>query len=346
MTYVDSHSNTEIINYFKILSSDYPNFIDKYIRTLEMQRLHSIGQFCGCDYTKLHSCKYWYSRLDHSIACALMTWHFTKNKTQTLCALFHDLGTPAFSHCVDYLLNDFLDQESSEKNINEIILNSDQITRYLTEDKISIDEVLDINRYTIVENKKPKICVDRLDGILHTGLVWCHFWELKDIKEIYDDIVVLTNEQNEQELGFNDLKIADEFFKGTFKYSVALQQNEDKLTMQFIADCLRKLIDNKSITFQSLYLLSEQEIINIIKNDNSINAKWGIFENASVLTRTDVKPEDKYFISVDCKKRYAIPLIRHNKQVVRLNKISKDCDNLLNEYLNYNDSKFAYIDFE
>lgn len=187
--------------------------------------------------------------------------------------------------------------------------------------------------------------MDRLDGILHTGLVWCHFWELKDIKEIYDNIVVLTNEQNEQELGFNDLKIANKFFKGVFKYGVALQQNEDKLTMQFIADCLRKLIDNKSITFQSLYLLSEREIINIIKKDTSINARWGIFENTSVLARTDVKPKDKYFISVDCKKRYAIPLIRHNKQVIRLNKISKDCDNLLSEYLNYNDSKFAYIDF-
>jgi HD superfamily phosphohydrolase len=39
----------------------------------------------------------------------------TKDKKQTLCALFHDLGTPAFSHVVDFMFNDPTNQASSEK---------------------------------------------------------------------------------------------------------------------------------------------------------------------------------------------------------------------------------------
>ncbi|MGI6325153.1 MAG: hypothetical protein ACOXZS_04370 [Bacilli bacterium] len=44
--------------------------------TKTLQRLAGIGFLCGIDYTKLYAneIKYWYSRLDHSIGCALITW--------------------------------------------------------------------------------------------------------------------------------------------------------------------------------------------------------------------------------------------------------------------------------
>ncbi|MFV0250015.1 MAG: hypothetical protein ACK5HP_03155 [Bacilli bacterium] len=344
MTYIESIKNSELKEYFKLLSTNYPNFIDKYIDTKEMQRLNGIGQFCGCDYTKLHSCKYWYSRLDHSIACALMTWHFTKNKEQTLGALFHDLGTPAFSHCIDYLLNDFINQESSERSIKEVILSSKELMNYLNEDNIDIDSVADISKYTIVENKKPKICVDRLEGVIGTGLVWCHFWEISNIKEIYDNITILINEENEQEIGFNNVDIANKFFEGVFKYSMVLQQNEDKLTMQFIADTLKQLIDSNIIKLDMLYNLSEQQVIEIIKSNDLPSEKWVMFENTNTLFRTEEEPKNKYYVSVDCKKRYVVPLVKHYNKTIRLNDVSKSCENLLNEYLNYSDSKYAYID--
>ncbi len=344
MEYLKKHSNQEIVAYFKILSEDYPCFIDKYIKTKELQRLHGIGLFCGCDYTKLHSCKYWYSRLDHSVACALMTWHFTKSKAQTLGALFHDLGTPTFSHCIDYLLNDFVNQESSEKQVEEIINNSDEIMKYLKEDGLEVDKVIDIDKYTIIENKGPKICVDRLEGIITTGLVWCHFWTINDIKEIYDNITVLTNEENELEIGFKDLDVANMFFEGVFKYSMVLQKNEDKLTMQFIADTLKTLIDNKIISFNDLYLLSEENIIRIIKNNSLTSKTWHIFENTTTIKRTSLRPKNKYYISVNCKKRYVIPLVKKDNKVIRLNLISKQCEELLNQYLNYDDSKYAYLE--
>ena len=344
MTYIETLENDELVKYFKILSNDYPNFIDKYIKTKEMQRLHSIGQFCGCDYTKLYSCKYWYSRLDHSIACALMTWHFTKDKKQTLGALFHDLGTPAFSHCIDYLLNDSIKQESSEKNITDIISNSKEITKLLEEDKININDVTDIGKYTIVENERPKICVDRLEGILHTGLVWCHFWQIRDIEEIYNNITVLINEENEQEIGFTNISIANKFYEGAYKYSIVLQQNENKFTMQFISGTLKKLLDNKIIFLENLYSLSEQEIINIIKENDLTSKNWKTFENTETIHREETKPKNKYYVSIECKKRYVIPLIKQENNIIRLNKISKDCEKLLNDYLNYNDTKYSYID--
>ena len=341
--YIRQHSNKELFDYFKTVSSSYPHFIDKYINAQDLKRLSDIGQFCGCDYTKLFNVKYWYSRLDHSIICALMTWNFTKDKKQTLAALFHDLGTPAFSHCVDFLLGDYLNQESAEINIGKIISESETLTSYLEDDNITVEDVSYLEKYTILENKKPKLCIDRLDGVFHTGLIWKQFWSLDDIKYIYSNIVVLKNEDGEDELGFNDLSSAFKFFEGVYKYSMVLQQNEDKFTLQFIGDSLKYIIDSGVLTIDDLYKLSEKEIVDLIKINDNRKISWDTFTNATKLHKSKNKPNVDYFVSVDSKKRYVIPLCLNDGNVVRLNTISSECQKLLDDYMNYSDSKYCYI---
>lgn len=340
--YIESLNN-ELKEYFNILcDNNYPYFIDKYIELPELQRLKGIGYFCGCDYTKIYSIKYWYSRLDHSITCALMAWHFTKDKTQTLAALFHDIGTPAFSHCIDYLLNDTINQESSEKDVFDIIKSSNSIIKYLEFDCVELVDLKDTSKYTILENKKPKLCIDRLDGILHTCLIWLHCWEISKVKKVYNDIVVHKNEFGEDEIGFLDQDICEMFFDGIYEYSMALQKNEDKFVMQCISDLLKKLIELEKITIEDLYLKSELDIIDIINKYYS--KEWNIFSNANELKRSNTKPNGVYSISVECKKRYVIPLCKNNEEVERLNDIFENCQKLLDEYLNFEDTKYSYIE--
>jgi len=333
--------NGEIREYFNILcKGDYPIFIDKYIDTKEMQRLSGIGQFCGCDYTSIHNVKYWFSRLDHSIATALMTWNFTKDKTQTLAALFHDLGTPAFSHCIDYLMGDTINQESSEINVYDVINNSITIKDYLKIDNINIKDIKDISIYPVVENKKPKICVDRLDGILGTCLVWQQYWDLSTVKKVYDDMVVLTNEYDEDEIGFQTKEIAELFFEGVFKYSIELQKNEDKYTMQFIADILKDMLKNNRLKLDDLYIFSEEYIISMIK---TVYSDYNVFSKTKMIERTDEIPEKHYYVSIDAKKRYVVPICINSNKIARLDTFSNKCKEKLEEYLNFKDSKYAYV---
>lgn len=333
--------NKEIDNYFNILcKGDYPNFIDKYIDTVEMQRLAYVGQFCGCDYTKIHNIKYWYSRLEHSIATALMTWNFTKDKTQTLAALFHDLGTPTFSHCIDYVMGDTVNQESSEIDVFTIIKSSSKIANYLKDDDVNIDDLEDLEKYPIVENKKPKLCVDRLDGVLHTCLIWQQYWDLSTVKKVYDNIVVLNNEYDELEIGFQNQEIAELFFDGVFKYSIELQKNEDKYAMQFIADIIKDMIDKKILKINDLYELKEKTIVSMMFE---LYDEFEHFSNAEKIERTDEIPFDCYYVSVDAKKRYVIPICINGNKIARLDTFSTNCKEKLEEYLNYKDSKYAYV---
>ena len=78
----------EYINIF--IDQEFPEFINKYLKTKTLNRLKYITQFCGCDYTKLYSPRFLYTRLDHSLVVAHMTWHFTHSKKETIIALLHD----------------------------------------------------------------------------------------------------------------------------------------------------------------------------------------------------------------------------------------------------------------
>lgn len=334
--------NQEINEYFNILcNNDYPGFIDKYLNTKELNRLKGIGQFCGCDYTKLYNIKYWYSRYYHSIAVALMTWNFTKDKDQTLAALFHDLGTPVFSHSIDFMLGDSLNQESSELNVKDIIMNSDEIKKLLIEDNIDINLVCNIDKYTIIENSKPKLCADRLDGVLHTVLIWLNTYDIKKIETIYKNIVVLNNEDNELELGFKNKESGEEFFEAVMIYSIELQKNEDKYILSYIANATKYLIDNNIINHNDLYKLSEEEVIKMMKLNIS---SWNIFEQANTLIRTEIKPNNKFYVSTETKKRTVIPICLDNDNNIRLNLISNKVEKQIQEYKDFKDSTYCYVE--
>lgn len=330
----------ELKGYFLTLcDNDYPLFIEKYLNTKPLKRIGNIGQFCGCDYSKIFDVKYFYSRLDHSVACSLMTWHFTKDKKKTLMALFHDLGTPCFSHAIDYLFGDSEKQESSEKDIFDIISSSDEIMNLLNEDNISIDDLKEAYKCSIVENERPKICVDRLDGILGTALVWLGFWEIDDVKYIYKDLSVLINEDGNKEIGFNNINIAEYFYDAAYKYSIACQCSEDKYVMQFIADALKILVENGIITLEDLYEKEEKEIVDLLEKYISC---FSDFMNANKVERKEEKP-DCYYVSKDAKRRYVIPLCHYKDEDYRLNDISGKVKEQISRYLNYKDSLYTYV---
>ena len=55
---------------------------------------------------------------------------FYYDKKKTIMALLHDIGTPCFAHCIDFVFNDYTSQESSEKSIIEIIKNDNKMQSF------------------------------------------------------------------------------------------------------------------------------------------------------------------------------------------------------------------------
>lgn len=340
--------NEIITEYRKILCKEEPEFLEEYIHTKPMQRLDTIGCACGTDYVKMFHNKFFYSNLQHSINVALIIWNFTKDKKQTLAGLFHDISTPVFKHCIDYMNGDYEKQESTEELTTKMIQESEEIMKLLKRDGILVEEVDDYHQYPIADNDTPKLSSDRLEYTLANGLYFKEVWSMEEIKEIYENIEVQKNEENVEELGFRNSQIAEKFIQGASELWSMWISNEDKITMQFYADMMKKMHEKRLITIEDLYTLSEKEVIHKMENceDYQIAKAFRKFSNLTSIYESDEKPvEENYCISIPSKKRYIIPLVQAENESKRINEMSEIAKQKVEDYLSYRTKKYAYLDF-
>ncbi|MFV0392994.1 MAG: HD domain-containing protein [Coprobacillaceae bacterium] len=316
------------MNIIDIYHDEIPIFINELMRTKEMKRLKDVGMHCGCEYTNFPICRSLkkYSRFDHSVGVALIVWHFTKDMKQSIAGLLHDISTPTFAHVVDFLNNDYEKQESTEEKTYEMIINSNEIQCILHKYNITTEEVSDYHRYPIADNDAPKLAADRLEYTL--GNFYSRNLKTKtEIKRIYDNIEVLTNEFGEWELGFTNLSIAEEFSILSLDNSRYYVADEDRFAMQYLSDILHQALEMKVITINDLYE-SETQVINLLKSKDIINQKWNTFINFTKIIRFD-KKQDFYTVKINSKKRYINPLVINK----RINELSITIKNEIASFL-------------
>ncbi len=341
--------NPEIKEYFKILSNEFPEWLEEYINTPEMQRISKISISCGTDYSKCFNVRYWYSNLDHSIGVALIIWNFTHDKKQTLAGLFHDIATPVFKHCIDFMNGDSEKQESTEERTTDIIKNSKEIMTLLARDEIKLEEVNDYKIYPIADNDTPKLSADRFEYTFSSGLTFYRVWELDKIKEIYSNIIVTKNEDGIDELAFRDKAVCEKYISIISKLWPEWVSDKDRTVMQFLADMCKSLNKINKLDIDDLYSLSEAEVINRFKNcdDKYLNKAWEEFSNCDTVFKSEKKIDDKYCVSIKSKTRYVNPLVIIGDTTKRIYDISEKAKEHIDWYLKLpKGGYYTYFDFD
>lgn len=307
--------------YFKVLSPVFPEWLLDYINTPEIQRIAGISMVCGTDYSKIYDYVSFNSTLDHSVGVALIIWNFTKDKKQTLSGLFHDIATPTFKHCIDFMNGDSEHQESTEKRTEQIIKSSKTIMDLLNRDGIKVEEISDYHIYPIADNDTPKLSADRFEYTFSNGLFLYGAWNSDEVSRYYNDIVVLKNEEGIEEL---------------------------RTVMQFFADIVKSMNVKGYITIDDLYELSEEDVIDKIKNcnDSYIKESFAKFQNATSVYGSEIPVNNKYCISIKGKKRYIVPLVQDNGKICRINEIDETANEEVENYMNLKRSKYTGFDFE
>ena len=334
-----------IAAYHRILSPDFPEFINKYARLPILQRLSGVGLLCGTDWTPLYRNRFYYSRLDHSIGVALILWHFTRDKAQTLAGLLHDVSTPVFSHVADFRNGDALTQESTESENEAMILNDAALCALLQSDGISPDAVADYHVYPLADNKLPRLSADRLEYMFPSGAALEGSWTISDIAEAYGDISICTNEDGEKELGFRTQKIAKSYCEKICRTGHILQLNENKLALKLLSEIVDRAVKVGLIAEKDCYEKTEEEIIarfdeacedaqienaageslhgaafNNVSAADSNNSSaaalqsefiklWCTFRTMTRIEHTEYAMSDCFCVSLDVKLRYIDPLV-------------------------------------
>ena len=279
-----------------------------------MQRLKDVGMHCGCEYTSfpmfvgLDN----YSRYKHSVGCALIVWHFTQDRRQTIAALLHDIATPTFAHVVDFLNGDHLKQESTENGTVNIIASSPEIMTRLKEWNIELEEVADYHVYPIADNNSPKLSADRLEYTL-SNLVNYRITPTEKIKEWYDHLMVGKNEEGEDELMFDDFQIAEAFCLSALETSKIYVADEDRFAMQTLSELLCKHITRGVLSKNDLYR-TESEVIALLQQDEEARQDWERFRALRHIHRGNHAGAK----TVLSKRRYINPYLNGKGRMVHL----------------------------
>ena len=251
----------ELLNY-----NQRPEFLNKYLDSESLKRLKKVSYFCGMSYASrsIYNFSTYISRFDHSMTVALLVYMLTHDKLSTLQGLFHDISTPVFSHVIDYMNKDYIKQESTEKEARRIIKNDKYLLSCFKEDMINVNDIINFKKCTIVDNKRPKLCADRLDGVILTGIGWTKNVTKNDIFEIVKDIIIYQNEDNEDEIGFLSQDVAKRVVEISNSIDEKCHSNEDNYMMELLADITRRAIEIGYITYKDLFRLDENEIFLIL----------------------------------------------------------------------------------
>lgn len=293
--------------------SNLPKFLIKYLKAPTLLRLKGIGYFCGMDYASkdIYSFREHISRYDHSLTVCLIVYKLTKDKKATLAGLFHDISTPCFSHVIDYMNQDYEKQESTEEYTERILRSDRYLIECLKKDDIDIEDIITFKKYSVVDNDRPKVCADRIDGIILTGIGWTKNINKVDIKNIVQDMYIFLNEDNEDEIGFKSLEVAKKVLEINESIDMYCHSGEDNYMMQLLAKIAKLSIDRNYITYEELYIYNEKDLFSLLKEqkDSELQELISEFENKK---RIDIPVAEMPKI----KKRDLNPLVNGNRYYI------------------------------
>lgn len=336
--------------YLKVLSPEFPAWLLKYIAAPEFQRLSGVSMV-SMDYSSLYNFDHFNSVFQHSIGVALVIWHFTHDKKQTLAGLFHDIASPAFKHAIDYMNGDAETQESIEKDTAKIIQESKVITRQLKKDGILASEVSDYRIYPIADNNIPGLAADRLEYTFSNGYFLYDTWTLDQIKTFYADLTVVKNENNLDEIAFKTPEVASEFTTNNLTLAAKYHDDKSRASLQFLGDMIQSMINSNYLNLDDLYIMSEREIIDWILScgDKPMSEAFRNFQRATSVFSGATAKKNCYSVSVKCKVRYITPLVQSDnpdEPAARITELDKKVKTAINKYLDGKQSKYVGFDFD
>ena len=236
---------------------------------------------------------------------------------------------------------DHLMQESTEDLTTEVIAGSPEIRRLLKRDGILISEVDNYHLYPIADNDTPKLSADRLEYSLANMFFAYGVADLTEIREIYADIVVQSDENGVKELGFQTKKIARKFVKLTSQLSLFYREDRTRYSMQFLADILKKMSEAGRISVADLYQMKESEVIKMILASDHGDAfsAWQKAKKIRKAKSLEQCPDGIYAVNCQAKVRYIDPLW----QGERMSKACKIAKGYIEKNLAYKMEGYLYL---
>ncbi len=263
------------------------------------------------------------NRFEHSVGVWYLSYLFKRPIEEQIACLLHDVPHTAFSHVIDFV---FLSEahDFHEKFTEKIILKSD-IPKILIKHKISLEKVLDLEKFPLLENNLPDISFDRWDYFMRDGYMMNYLPKVlvnEFIKNIHLD---------KQNLYFKDIRLASTYtiLFSSFSRLIWLDPTSHG-SFFLISKALKIALENKYIT-EADFFTDDIQLMNKLKSTKNVAIN-------KLLNRLEINKEFVYSDKESAeffgpnKPRCVDPLVKVKDNLKRLSSIVPNIGYFLDEF--------------
>ncbi|VVB69993.1 Uncharacterised protein [uncultured archaeon] len=288
--------------------------ITELINSNTVQRLKKISQYGMPD--KYYHKKNGFTRYEHSIGVAILLAKSNAPLKEIIAGLLHDVSHSAFSHVIDVIYGDSSIEGIQDQLLPQFI-NSTEIKNILEKHHLNVNEISELNNFTLLEQPIPDLCADRIDYSLRE--ITCD-GENEKAKRIfqnlttYNNIFCFKNVETAKEFGITFLKLQEEHWGGF----------QARIRYEFLGKALKKAIEKKIITKEDLYT-DDETVLNKLEKSNDKE----ILKILSNLKQNKFPPESE----LKKKNRFVNPRILIKEKLIKLSEIDTEYNEKIQKYL-------------
>ncbi|MCH8520160.1 MAG: HD domain-containing protein [Nanoarchaeota archaeon] len=106
-----------------------------------------------------------FSRYEHSIGVLILLRKLEASIEEQIAGLIHDISHSTFSHAIDWVLGNPEEQDHQDNEFLSYFYNS-EIPQILKKYNFNIDNISDLDSFSLLEQPAPSLCADRIDYTL------------------------------------------------------------------------------------------------------------------------------------------------------------------------------------
>lgn len=288
------------------------NVLEELILSKPMQRLKGIHQG-GASY--LVNSQWNVTRFEHSVGVLLLIKQLGGSLEEQIAGLLHDVSHTAFSHVIDFVLEN--NAEEYHEEIFMDVIKESEIPIILNKYNYNYEHLLLNNaKWNLLERPAPELCADRVDYTLRDMYVYGQV-SLEEIQKFLNDIIIYQGK-----MCLQSIELAEWFVKTYYQEVLDFFTNPLNIyAYNKLAQTLKLSLEKKIITLTD-FLKEDHELIERLQSSNDRQVESLLKQlHPNVKVRVDQKEFD---IHQKNKTRLIDPALYLHNKIIRASELSED----------------------
>jgi uncharacterized protein len=270
-----------------------------------------------------------HSRYEHSVGVYYVLKKYGDSIEAQVSGLLHDVSHTAFSHGVDYILDEGCEktQNFQDKHHEQIIKNS-VIPDILDKYKLNTERIIHEANFPLLENDIPDVCADRIDYIFRNALIFRDYSK-QEVDNLLEHLKVKDDKWYFSDVNHGQI-FANLFKKMNDKY---FSDPKAAILYRSISTIMRYAID-KGYLDRSDFFEDDKHVLDKIEDslvkDQDLKKMYKMINDKGLYREASGENKD---IEIYLKSRIVDPWVMDNDKLVRLSEVNEKWGKIVEEDL-------------